>query len=523
MINEPSKRRYLSLWFPFLSADRLRLRETLAPAAAGHAPPQAPPQVFIAKIKGAARLVKVDQQAMALGLWPGMTLADARARIPILRAVAVCRAADADFLAHLADLCGTYTPSVAHEEPDGLVLDITGCAHLFGDESGLVLRLQSTLHAAGLTVTNAAVAATPEMARALARFGKEHPIITHGDQQARALGVAALECDAGDALALKRAGLRTIGDVADRPSVLFSVRFSPAFTTRLRRLLGAEDRRIAPLRAQPCHRLDHQCPEPILSATVISGVLEGLIQRAARSLEERGEGGRVFEAIFFRTDGAVRRIRIETSQATRNPAVIQRLYRDRLDALADPLDPGFGFDLISLHVVRTEPCDARQTSLDARAVQDEQIATLVDRLSAIFGKQRISRLLPVETHIPERAQRTVTASATRPSQPWPEPAAAAPPSRPLYLFERPHLIEMQAASPDRKIPAHFRWRRMPHDIIHAEGPERIADEWWRSPSDYGTRDYYRIETAQGRRFWIFRAATPAQSQPMQWFLHGIFA
>ena len=517
MTEDNSARRYLALWLPIFSADRWLHERASAPRKAE----DDRPLVFVDKVKGASRLVAVDALARARDLLPGLSLADARARVPALKAVTCDVRADANFLAKLADAALAFTPSVALDEPDGLALDITGCAHLFSGEAGLVARLGTMLRSSGVSGCRIAVASTPDMARALARFGPKNPVFAHDDSEVRALPVTALECNAEDTRALRRAGLKTIGAVADRPSVLFAARFTPAFTTKLARVLGEEDRRITSRRTPPVHVVDHCCAEPVLSGDVIERIVNDLAQRMAKLLDERGEGGRVFEAIFFRTDGAVRRIRVETSLPTRDPAVVLRLYRDRLDEIADPLDAGFGFDRIRLHVLRSEPCRQAQTTLDARDEQHEQLSQLIDRLGSMFGGEHITRLRPVDTHIPERAQMRVPAGDIQTLSAWMTPQDDAPPVRPLHLFERPHPIEI-AGDADEPSPARFRWRRVLHDVAHAEGPERIADEWWNPPSGFGTRDYFRVETLQGRRFWIFRAGATAAGQESQWFLHGIF-
>ena len=524
------QRRYLGLWLPFLSADRWRHDNASGGASSDTAGQDVRPLVFIDKVKGASRLAAVDPCARQQGLVPGMALADARARVPTLKAVAIDRSADAAFLGQLADAALSCTPAVACDEPDGLALDITGCAHLFAKETyrgerGLVDRLQQALGGLGVSICRIAVAPTPDMARALARFGRRSPVFADDDQQARALPVAALECGAEDARALGRAGLRTIGDVADRPSVLFTARFTAAFTTKLARVLGEEDCRIVPRRAAPAYVAEQRCPEPVASAEVIERIVGELARQACAQLLERGAGGRVFETAFFRTDGAVRRIRIDTSQPTRAPEVILRLYRDRLDVLADPLDPGFGFDLIRLHVVRTEPVNPCQTTLDARVEQQEQLSLLIDRLGTICGRNRVTKLRAIDTHIPERAQTVVAASAALTAIRWKMPTAGAPSTRPLHLFEPPQPIDATIDSKGGGGPASpqaFRWRRVQHDIAHAEGPERIADEWWRAPSGLGTRDYFRVETTEGRRFWIFRSLASSVQREPRWFLHGVF-
>ncbi len=481
-----------------------------------------------------------DAVAIANGLEPGLSLADARARIPALKAVTRDAAADHAFLAHLADIAYAFTPSVAFEVPDGLVLDITGCAHLFDGEAGLAARLERALRKAGVSIVTMAIAPTPEMARALARFAVAEkglwpakgrpldPIIVHDSKRVRTFSVAALEGDPEDLRALKRAGLKIIGDIASRPSILFSARFTPAFTQRLPRVLGEEDRRITALRPPPETTLDHRCPEPLVTAEAILPILGTLLAETVRLLDMRGEGARLLEAAFFRTDGLIRRIRIETSRPLRETAIALRLFQDRLDALADPLDPGFGFDLIRLEVLRAEPWAPEQASLDANAERAEELARLVDRLGAIFGRERIMRLRAADTHLPERAQQIYPAADgdrtggghdpgsadRRMPMRWPLSAPGDPIARPLHLFARPQPIEIanrgrtHGADPNADPGApltRFRWRRVTHDIARFEGPERIAEEWWHSPSGYGTRDYYRVETRDGRRFWLFRA------------------
>lgn len=450
-----------------------------------------------------------------------MTLADARACLPDLRAVAEQPSSDAAFLVSLVDIALAFTPSVALDLPDGLVLDITGCAHLFQNEGGLAARLQRAFHAAGISVAKLAVAPTPDMARALARFSGTSPCFADDDTLVRSLSVAALECTQEDITTLKRAGLRTIADVANRPTVLFTARFTSVFSEKLGRILGEEDRRITPLRPLPLCQAERNCAEPVVSNDVMARIVAQLAADVSEELRARGEGGRTFVATFMRTDGVIRRIGVETSQPTRDPAVIMRLYQDRLDALADPLDPGFGFDLIRFEARRTEPYAETQATLDAHDANDEKLTHLVDRLSAMFGRDRIRRLRSADSHLPERAQTMVSAQTAGTATQWDHCATTgAARLRPPLIFAHPHPIEVEAD--DDETPLSVRWRRATHRIAYAAGPERIADEWWRTPSAYGTRDYYRIESAQGRRFWIFRADVTVPASEHKWFLHGLF-
>ena len=513
MAGDALRRRYLCLWMPFLTSDRWR-RENHND--------ETRPLVFASKVKSVSQIAAVDVHARSSGLRPGMALADARARVPALRALSADPIKDEAFIARLADLSLSFTPSVALDPPDGLALDITGCAHLFAGEERLAARLRHVLCAAGVSTIKLAVAATPDMARALARFSSKLSCFVYDDEMVRTLPVAALECQDEDTTALRRAGLKTIADVANRPSLLFTARFSSAFTMKLACVLGEEDRRISPLRKPSPYRAERRCAEPVASHDVITSMLGALAADVRDQLRARGQGGRVFEGTFFRADGAVRRIRVETSRPTRDPDVILRLYRDRLDALADPLDPGFGFDLIRFEALRAEPWGESQASLDAQGKEGEEISGLIDRLGAMLGRERVMRLQPVDSHIPERAQTVVPASASEVSQTW---AMYSPHGYELYrpplLYARPHPIDME--TDDNDAPTAFRWRRVKHRIVHSAGPERIAEEWWRAPVGYGVRDYYRVESSEARRFWIFRANTIEPGAAPRWFLHGLFA
>ncbi|WP_409561093.1 Y-family DNA polymerase [Hyphomicrobium sp. MC8b] len=512
MSGDVSRRRYLCLWMPFLSSDRWQ-RDN-----GGGAPL---PLVFVAKVKGVSQLAAVDSRALAVGLRAGMTLADARARMPRLRAIEADLSADTAFVAYLADLALAFTPSVTLDPPDGLALDITGCGHLFAGETMLAARLQKVLQTAGISVAKLAVAPTPDMARALARFSDVNPCFVEDARLVRVLPVAALECAEEDATALRRAGLRTVAEIADRPSLLFTARFSSAFTAKLARVLGEEDRRIAPRRQPAPYRAEQRCAEPVASHEVIANMLDDLAASVCDQLAARSVGGRIFTGTFFRADGVVRRIRVETSRPTRDPEGILRLYRDRLDGLADPLDPGFGFDLICFEATRAEPWTESQCTFNAQDDQQDKVAQLVDRLSIMFGRERVMRLQPVDSHIPERAQAVVPAALPASPHEWEQGTIQSRAGlRPPLIYARPHPIDVEADKDDRL--ESIRWRRVTHRIANAIGPERIAEEWWRPQLDYGVRDYYRVESSEGRRFWIFRAAVTAADGQPRWFLHGVF-
>ncbi|GGF88524.1 DNA-directed DNA polymerase [Azorhizobium oxalatiphilum] len=500
-------RRYLALSFPLLPTDRLR-RHGFALDA---------PLVLVEKARGAMRLVAADLMARRLGLLPGLALADARARVPELVAEEIDRHGDGRFLARLADACDRYSPMVAVEGDDALVLDITGCIHLFGGEAELAADAVQRLTGLGLHVRKAG-AGTPEAALALARFHRG-PVT---DERAAVLGlpVAALGVPEETLRALRRAGLKTIGDLAVRPTAPLSARFGAGMAWALARLLGRADSRITPRRAPPALVFSRAFAEPIGHMAHVMHALGELAGQAAHELEARGKGGRRFAATLFRSDGDVRTLEVETGAPMRDPAVLMRLLEARIEALSDPIDPGFGFDLVRLAVPALEALDDAQLRLGEAQALEGSLSALVDRLSTRFGRGRIRRFLPRDTHVPEQAAQAVPAVAAAPAR-WAPPEAGEPPLRPLHLFSPPQPIDVLAEVPDGP-PMRFRWRGGTHDVLRQEGPERIASEWWHDVRRIAPpRDYYRVEDKSGHRFWIFRDGAEMPPAP-RWYLHGLF-
>ncbi|OWR00450.1 nucleotidyltransferase [Sphingopyxis witflariensis] len=482
-------------------------------------PPDAP-LVFVEKQRGALRLASVDARAQALGLGVGMAFADARARVQELLAVPHEPAADEQWLDRLAQGCGRYTPLVALDHPDGLILDIGGAAHLFGGEAGLVADLEARITGLGMTLRHAS-AGNPDAARALARY----QMLPAPDEAAaiRRLPVAALELDDEATTGLVRAGLKTIGDLGARPMANIAARFGADAATALRRILGDAASPLDPRQALPPVAAERRFAEPIASMPHATKILGELVGEVGEELTRRGKGGRHFRATFFRSDGLARGIEIETGHPTRDVALAMRLFAERMDVLRDPLDPGFGFDMIRLAVPRIEALGATQLKLEGGAVQDAAVDALVDRLATRLGRGRVRQFRPADTHIPEQAQLELPAIDAAPPSPWPRPEAGEPPTRPIYLFDPPQPIEVIAEVPDGP-PHRFRWRRATHAIRRFEGPERIAAEWWRRRDNGGlTRDYYRVEDVQGRRYWLFRHGLYEEKDDPRWYIHGLFA
>ncbi len=449
-----------------------------------------------------------------------MPLADARAQVPGLAIVPHDPVLDHGWLDRLAQGCARYTPLVALDAPDGLILDITGCTHLFEGEAGLIDDIERRLTRLGMTPRHA-LGPTADAARALARY-QTRPAPDEASA-IRRLPVAALELEAEAATALVRAGLKTIGDLASRPMANIAARFGADAATALRRLLGDAPSPLAPRVTPPPVAAERRFAEPVASMPHATQILAELVGEAIVELAERGKGGRHFRATFFRSDGLARSIEIETGHATRDAGLVMRLFAERMDALRDPLDPGFGFDMMRLAVPRLEALAATQLKLEGGEVRAAAMTDLVDRLATRLGRSGVRKFVAVDTHIPEQAQLALPAIDAAPPTPWPAPDPGEPPLRPFYLFDPPQVIEVIAEVPDGP-PHRFRWRRATHAIRRYEGPERIASEWWRRRDNGGlTRDYYRVEDDRGRRYWLFRHGLYDEKPDPRWYIHGLFA
>ncbi|MFG1262837.1 Y-family DNA polymerase [Xanthobacter aminoxidans] len=532
---DASSRRLAALFLPRLPTDRLhRSRRGRRMSSAGAAPAD-PPLVTVEVKANARRLAAVDAAAARLGLHPGLTLADAQARVPKIEAVEADAAADATLLAAIASWCERWTPFVAVSGPDGIVLDITGCAHLFGGEADLLSAMTERLAATGLTACGA-VAGTARAALALAHWRPGRVVLAGGEREAVApLPVEALGLDAEAARSLSYLGLVRIGDIAGKPRAALAARFGSALVERLDELCGAASPPISPLNPLPVYVAERRFAEPMGDEATARAVLADLARDLTGVLERHGEGGRRFEAAFFRSDGAVRRVAAGTAAPLRDGARLAALFRERLEALADPLDPGFGYDVIRLSVTAAEPLTATQSGFDAEP-DGAGLDQLVDILSARLGPRRVTCLAALDSHIPERAAVRVpaqkawrsreTRAQTSLAHDWAEPAAAdAPLARPPALFPAPEPVETLAEVPDGP-PLRFRWRRVLHEVARAEGPERIAPEWWTALDGNRpglTRDYFRVEDTEGRRFWLYREGTYGrETSTPRWFLHGLF-
>lgn len=514
---------------------------------------------------GNQRLVSTTNiPAEALGIAPGQPLADARALYPALAVAEADPVGDAAALRRLAQWCGRYSPWTVPHGTDGILFDVTGCAHLRGGEASLVSDLAGRLLRQGV-LCRVAIADTAGAAWAIARCGvSKNAVIPPGAarEAIAPLPVAALRLDPVLAAELERLGLRRIGDLYVLPRAALVSRFGEAVAERLDQALGVAAEPLSPLLPAPRCWTRRRFAEPIGTPEALAAAARGLIERLCRALGDDMLGARRLVLSCYRVDGEVVRLTVGTSRPSRDPRHFVRLFSERLGTV----DPGLGIEDMVLVTPAVEKLTAAQLRIalspraedrarqekakevalraedkivafptgktvarqlarallaaegrDRDGVDAAELAGLVDRLANRLGPSSVGSLVPRESHMPERAQRFVpvfvpTKSAWRSDRP-----------RPVRLLPRPEPIEAVAPVPDDP-PILFRWRRLPHRVQRADGPERICGEWWRGDREAAElRDYYRVEDEAGRRFWLYRDGLYRPDAAPRWFLHGLFA
>lgn len=472
------------------------------------------------------RIAALDAQAEARRLKPGMGLADARARYPDIDVVEADPEADRRLLEALADWCDRYTPLVAIDGADGLFLDITGCAHLFQDEEAMRKDLLDRLRWQGFDA-RAGLASTPGVAWAAARFGLPAVAVAQEAAALAPLPLAALRLDPAARGGLESVGLRTVGAILSAPRAPLARRFGKALILRLDQATGAVEEAIEPRLPVAPLSAERHFPEPLLLREDIERLVPRLAAGLRQDLERRGEGARRLELALFRVDGAVSRIAAGASRPLREPALVARLFRERLTALEGAIDAGYGFDLVRLSVLAAARFDDTQGDFGREAVDiEEDLAVFADRVRARLGGHALTRPVLVESHVPELACTARPFGEDAPRRPPGEerlPERFSPTQRPIRFFTPPEPVDVFLVEVPEGPPRQFRWRRAIHEVAHAEGPERIAPEWWRSVEEGAARDYFRIEDDAGRRYWLFREGPYGRTQAPRWFMQGLFA
>ncbi len=464
-------------------------------------------------------IVAACSKSRGLGLRTGMPVAHAQAMAPELVVADAALADDAQALERLAAWCLRLSPLTAADPPDGVWIDVTGCAHLHGGEAPLLGLLVEHLERQGLR-SQVAVADTPGAAHALARFGSKpvEIVATGGAADALALlPIAALRIDGRTMDGLRRLGLDLIGQLVTTPRGPLARRFGSGLLSRLDQALGRVSEPIQPVLPPETISIRRTFVEPLSTAEAFVTVILTLVGEACALLEQRGEGARRLDLVFERVDATVQVVRVGTARPSRDVRHLARL----LDERVEEVDPGLGVEAMRLVLPLVEPlrCGQQASSLVDDEAGDADLSQLVDRLVNRLGPGKVYRLQPIESDVPERSQRAVPIQGPTGTAPWMSPWP-----RPVRLLRRPEPIDALAMMPDHP-PKAFTWRRVRHRVTHADGPERITGEWWvRSAELLAVRDYWIVENQEGRRFWLFRQGDGVDPTTggLAWFLHGFF-
>jgi protein ImuB len=512
-------RRVVSLFLPHWSTDRVRRKMS------AKSPESTGPLVTVIPDHGRRIIAAVDAEAKRTGLAPGMTLTKARSLVPDLQAIEADPEADFAGLRNLTLWAGRrYSPIVAPDPPDGIWIDITGCAALFGSETALVKDLHRRVGAFGLHL-QIAVADTAGCAHAAARHvpaGRPVTIERGKARQAMALlPIGALRLEPGVVEALRKLGFERVEQLLGEPRGPFAKRFGRNLYRRLDQALGLVHEPIEPIfpETQPCAR--RGLLEPIGTAEAFAQVIGDLVDDLVLQLTAAGKGARRLDCYFHRIDGITQAVRVGAATATRDPLHLAKLLTARLETI----DPGLGVEAMTLVAPLVDPMAPRQGyALDDHSRRGPDLATLVDTLANRFGSRRLYREAPQPSAMPERSTRR-----DAPLSPASGTAWSLDHPRPSRMLMPPEPVQVTAMLPDHP-PAMFVWRGKRHRVARADGPERLHGEWWReagheAESPYALRDYFQVETTTGARYWLFRLGdgeNPATG-PMRWFVHGAFA
>lgn len=541
-------RRILSIWLPRLAIERWqiarqRARRLALPDTDQHtnaSKKPAEPFVLVASGVKGTRITATNRAAERAGITIGQMLTDARAGCPEILAEQGEADLDQAWLERLGNWAMRYSPVVALDGVDGLLIDIAGCDHLFGGEQALLDDVLARFCKIGLTA-RLGLADTPGAAWALARFARQKNasvIAAPGKTlpATAALPVEALQLDERVVLLLHRLGLKRIDDLRAIPRPALERRFrsrEAAFSVQLRldQLAGDIHQPLCALQEIPPWREVLSCAEPAIDQMAISMALDHLLHRMSARLQRQGLGARSLTLTVCHSDGGYDALHVRLARAARQPEHIARLFRDRLEEI----NPGFGIDFFILAAGQVEAMAEQQQSLvtDNRQAGAKELTLLIDRLINRLGVEHVTRLYPYESHLPEQAQQIipmamVPGGASNTAVAW---ASQAPLARPFRLFDQPEPIETIAEVPDGP-PRSFTWRGFTRKIVRSSGPERIAPEWWQQNGAgraqfirCNARDYFHVEDEEGSGYWLFRAGlygAVRHGNAPQWFIHGLF-
>lgn len=491
-----------------------RLRRKTGDAA----PPADAPLIIAGRDRNRRVVTAADAAAQALGLHVGMPVTKAQALVPGLVIEPADPQADAESLERLVLwVLQQFSPIVAVDGLEGIVIDSTGADHLHGGEAAMLDALVGRLTFSGITA-RAALADTWGSAHALARYAADPSLIAaSGTTEVRLspLPLEALRLSPSISAGLRDLGFARIGDLIGQPRAPLTRRFGPELCRRLDQALGEAAEPIIPLRPEDMIESRRSFAEPIAAAETIARYIGKLVDALCAALEQRGLGARRLDLLCQRVDNRMETVRIGLARPVRDPKRLTRLLCDKIETI----DPGLGIEIMSLAATIAEPLAAKQVASSLIEAAEPDLSGLIDTLANRVGARAVYRFAPVASDVPERSVCRIPALAEDTGAGWPDHWP-----RPARLLLRPEPIETMALLPDHP-PNWISWRGIRRRVRRADGPERIFGEWWKRDAELAAvRDYFRIEDEAGERFWIFRAGDgeDAATGSHRWFLHGVF-
>jgi protein ImuB len=481
------------------------------------APDAAMPLVLVGQTGRRREVVAVNAAAIQAGLRVGMPATKAQALVKELVIHHADPVADAEALERLATWALRYSPVVAADDPDGLVIDATGASHLHGGEDAMLTDMISRLEAVGIAA-RAAMADTRGAAHALARFAARPRLVVPERESAdriKPLPIAALRLAPDTVEDLRKLGFERIADLLATPRAPLTLRFGPELGRRLDQATGRTCEPIEPVRPLDIVETQQLFAEPIGAPETIARYVAKLTVKLCEELELRGLGARRLDLLFGLVDNRVQAIRVGTAQPVRDVKRLTRLLNDKIEKV----DPGFGIEIMRLAATAAEPFATKQVISSLVDEPEADVSGLIDILSNRVGETRLYRFAPVASDVPERSVHRVAAAAPDTGGGWPPHWP-----RPARLLAPPEPIETVALLPDHP-PVNFTWRGTRRRVRRADGPERVFGEWWKRDAELiAVRDYFQVEDDAGERYWIFRAGDgeDAATGSHKWFLHGIF-
>jgi protein ImuB len=504
--------RVVSLFLPTWPTDRLRRK-----LAAG-APPPETPLVLIARVGSRRIVTAANIAARSVGLHVGMPATKAQALVPALVTMDADPVADEAGLERLALWAlQRYAPIVATDPPDGLVIDTTGADHLHGGEEAMLSGIVARLSDAGIAA-RAAVADSWGSAHAFARFQAGPIVVVPPGKSATRLvdlPIACLRLPADMVERLRVLGFERVGDLAAQPRAPLALRFGPELGRRLDQAMGRLAEPIDPVRSPDLVEARRAFAEPISAAETIARYVGKLVVLLCAALEGKGLGARRLDLLFHRVDNHIEAVRVGTATPVRDVRRLTRLLCDKIETV----DPGFGIEMMVLTATLAEPLTPRQMISSLTDEPDSDVSDLIDTLANRVGSERLYRMTPVASDVPERSFRKIGPMEPGKGEGWPGHWP-----RPSRLLSKPEVIETVALLPDHP-PVAFTWRGIRRRVKRADGPERVFGEWWKRDAELAAvRDYFQVEDDAGERFWLYRAGDgeDAATGSHKWFLHGIF-